>query len=140
VDGSQFDLLTKRVSTVRDRRSLIKAIAVTAAAAFSVRVEAGTVLAASKRRGVGETCRTADQCESGLCEAPDASGRRRCGCGAACLCSAEEAEIDCIICSTDETRFCTMTNEGYVVRSCATGTVCVQSGNCEIICDWPTPP
>jgi hypothetical protein len=78
MDGFQFDSLTRVAAAAPSRRALVSAmIGGLAALAFG-----GRAGAAARKRPVGEICRKAGDCVSGVCSGPDATGRSRCGCPA----------------------------------------------------------
>ncbi len=79
MDQNRFDSIAKRVATSTSRRSLLKAGGAAAVGAIAgLFGNKGSI--AATLRGPGVVCRKNGDCVSGICGAPDFSGRRKCEC------------------------------------------------------------
>jgi hypothetical protein len=127
MDVERFDLFAKALARRRTRRGFVGMGAAVGALPFTAR-------AAARLRADGVVCSKNADCESGYCASKDATGRRVCAPPNPCAgVSGPEGSFTCA-----GTGFCTIDNGIGVYRDCAPGTVCLEIGQNQIVCDWPT--
>jgi hypothetical protein len=149
MDGSRFDALTRAAASTPSRRKLLgAALGGLAAAVLGDRAEAAV------KRGPGEICRKPGDCASGLCNAPDRTGRQYCGCTDPSQCPQPKDACHIATCtgtcgiavnvgaSCDDRNACTAGDTCQADGSCGGGiaTVCTALDQCHTagICDPKT--
>jgi hypothetical protein len=122
VDGSRFDRIAREMATSRSRRSLLKGLTGSLAAAIAGTAGLRGADAAAGCKREGQVCRENPNCCSGLC-GKDASGRRVCACPAGTTpCNG--------MCVNPATAFQTdKANCGACGNACRGGQICV-NGTC----------
>src|SRR3954464_2788638 len=90
MDGSRFDSLTRAAASAPTRRAFLgAALGGLTTAIFGRGAEAAV------KRGPGEICRKNGDCAAGLCNPPDRTGRRYCGCTEVTQCPQPDAGDPC---------------------------------------------
>lgn len=128
MDGSRFDDLVKSLGAARSRRSVLGALAGVAAAAFGL----DSAGAGSRKRDVGDSCKSNDDCASNRCVA-ESRTRKICHCRSAGDCPGDVRQCHhaaCLpngLCGNSIT-VGTPCNDG---NKCTTGDVCQADGRCK---------
>jgi hypothetical protein len=92
MDGNRFDELTRALGSGRSRRGILKGLGASALAAAGVGRLAAPA-AARRKRSVGNSCASNNDCASGLC-VQESRTRKICRCQSGTDCCVSDAECD----------------------------------------------
>jgi hypothetical protein len=155
VDSSRFDRIAKQLALRPSRRSLLKSFGKAGLTAVSIGatglISSTHETDAAACRDSGVTCIAHGQCCSHSCGEPDWRGRRRCDCpsnlspcGTTCCDNAQSCIENACVPRPEGCTYCDDVTGGFftidhgqpVLRACPSGTQCVATDPCSIVCDF----